>query len=84
MNRCVTTVRNDQEAQIILAYLAEAGIHAWPSGPPLTEGVATRDIYVDDPDLDRARQVLKEAQGVSEAELIQAEEDDAARRRQAS
>jgi hypothetical protein len=80
MNRCLTTVGNEQEARIVLAHLADARIHAWPSGPPLTEGVATRDIYVEDVDLDRARQVLKEAESVSEDELIQAEQDDAARR----
>jgi hypothetical protein len=51
--------------------LEEAGVHAWESnslgGPAGSAG--PRDIYVRDADLDRAMQVLKEAEDVDEDEL---------------
>lgn len=79
MASCVTSVGNDNEAHVVVERLAEAGIHAWPSGL-VGRGSAKRDIYVEDADLDRARSVLGVAEDISEAELIRAEEEDAARR----
>lgn len=71
MSRHLTTPINELEADIILARLKEADINAWESnslgGPQGSAG--PRDIYVDDTDLERAREVLREAQNVDEEEL---------------
>jgi Putative prokaryotic signal transducing protein len=78
VNRFVTQVGSEAQARVVVGRLAEAGIHGWPSGSSRVGGM--RDIYVDDVDWERAREVLQEAEDFSEAELIQAEEEDAARR----
>ena len=71
MARHLTTASNELEAEIILARLGEAGIHAWESnslgGRPGSAG--PRDVYVEHEDLERAREALREAQNVSEEEL---------------
>ena len=72
MARHLTTASNEFEADIILSRLDEAGIHAWESnslgGPAGSAG--PRDVYVDDDvDLERAKDVLREAQNVAEEEL---------------
>lgn len=83
MASCVITLQRDDGAGFLIERLSEAGIHAWPSHNGRS---TTCDIYVEDADFDRARAVIKEAERVrkeetvSEAELIQAEEEDAARR----
>jgi cold shock CspA family protein len=67
--------------------LRAAGVDAVSKGGPLSayaQDSGTQDIYVADADLERARDALKEDQGVSEAELVQAEEEDAAGRRRTS
>jgi hypothetical protein len=69
---------------MICARLREAGIEAVGKGGALSadaRDVGPQDIYVEERDLDRAREVLGTDEGVSEEELIQAEEEDAARRR---
>jgi hypothetical protein len=79
MARCVTTAGDESRARLIVERLAEAGIRAWSSG--IVElAPATRDVYVEDADLDRARSVLREAESISEDELVQAEEEDKAAR----
>jgi hypothetical protein len=75
--RLLTTVSNEAEAHMLLERLSEAGVRAWPSGLPQ---FPARDIYVEEADLERAREALQAA-GLSEAELVQAEEEDAAARR---
>jgi putative signal transducing protein len=79
VSRHLTTASNEFEADIVLSRLTEAGIHGWESnslgGRPGSAG--PRDIYVDDPDLERAMAVLKEAQDVSEEDLDALAEGDA-------
>jgi hypothetical protein len=71
VSRHLTTASNELEADIILSRLTEAGVRAWESnslgGRPGSAG--PRDIYVDDADLERAMQALKEAEDVDEDEL---------------
>jgi hypothetical protein len=80
--KLLTTASNASEAEIISARLAEAGIQAIVPGgdlPQLGAGGAGA-IYIEDEDLDRAREAMKAAESISEDELIQAEEQDAAAR----
>jgi hypothetical protein len=85
MSRYLTSVSNAFEAEMVLGRLADAGIHAAQQGtlvlgqPGGTAGA--QDIYVEDEDIDRAREALRVAESVTEDELVQAEEDDAARSR---
>jgi hypothetical protein len=80
MPRHLTTPRNEIEADIILSRLREAGISGWESnslgGPQGSAG--PRDIYVDDADVERAREVLRAAQDVDEGELEELAEDESA------
>ncbi len=81
--RLLTTVNGQPVAEIVCAQLREAGIRVVNKGYALSAERATfgpQDIYVEERDLDRAREVLKAAEGVSEDDLIKAEEEDAARR----
>jgi hypothetical protein len=84
----IVRAANEIEAQLICSRLSEAGIHSvqalvgWAGVPPygMREGAASpREISVDSRDAARAREILSQP-AVSEAELIQAEEEDAAHR----
>lgn len=81
--RLLTTVDGQPVAEVVCAQLREAGIGSVNKGNPLSAKRATfgpQDIYVEERDLDRAREVLTAAEGVSEDEVVKAEEEDAARR----
>jgi chromosome condensin MukBEF MukE localization factor len=82
MKRLVT-VSNGPEAELIVARLREAGIGAVARGGALAAALmelGTHEVYVEDDDLDRARAVIRSGEGMSEGELVQAEEEDAAAR----
>jgi Putative prokaryotic signal transducing protein len=75
--KIVTTVNNDLEAAVVCGRLAEADIHCMqqPSGRGGAWNPAgARDVYVAEKDLDRAREVLKTDEGLSEEELTREEE----------
>ena len=68
----VTSVSSEPEAALISARLSEAGIQAISQrsiGGPEWGVSGARDIYVDEHDLVRARELLKADEGVSEDEL---------------
>lgn len=72
MNRHLASAANEFEADMIIARVAEAGIHAWPSDSGSFGrggGGGPRDVYVDEADLATARAALANAESVSEAEL---------------
>jgi hypothetical protein len=77
MLKIATSVGSDMEAAMICGRLADAGIHSMQqsSGAGGREwGVGGGcDVYVEEEDLDRAREVLNDA-GVSEEELVREEE----------
>ncbi len=77
MSKYLMTVNNETEAHVVLRRLNDAGIRGYPQG---VVRLPQRDIYVEDADLDRARDLLKADEGISEDELIQAAEEDAAAR----
>jgi hypothetical protein len=68
-------------AELIRGRLSEAGIPSYASGDAIStyaRGAAGADsIYVDDADLERARQVLADAQDVSEDELCRLSDETA-------
>jgi len=72
VSRYLTTGSNEIEADIIVGRLSEAGIVAWQQGAlggrPGYAGA--RDVYVEEVDLEAAREALKAAQDVDEDELI--------------
>ncbi len=75
--RIVTTVNNDLEATVVCGRLSEAGIHCMqqPSGRGGTWNPAgARDVCVAPQDYDRACEVLKADEGMSEEELTREEE----------
>jgi Putative prokaryotic signal transducing protein len=79
MSTHLATVANEFEADMILTRLSEAGVRAWPSveGPFGRGGTGeTRDIYVEDADLERAREVLAAAESIGEDELRTLSEQD--------
>ncbi len=78
----LTTASNEFEADMILGRLSEAGVNAWQEGAlgPRSTGFGSCDIYVEEQDLDAARSALESAEGVSEADVIAAEQEDAAQR----
>jgi Putative prokaryotic signal transducing protein len=70
--RIVTTVSNEAEAEMVAERLSEAGIRhmARMAGGGIRLGAAAaRDVYVEERDLDRAREVLKVDEGFSDEEL---------------
>jgi len=70
--KIVTTVGNEAEAQMVAERLSEAGIRHMtrPAAGGIRLGAAAaRDVYVDDQDLDRAREVLAVDEGFTEEEL---------------
>jgi hypothetical protein len=77
MPRCVATTNNAMEAAVILGRLQEARVPAWPSRALTGRGsmAGVTDIYVEDGDLEAARQALATAQDVDEAELTRLAEE---------
>jgi len=70
--RIVTTVTNEAEAEMVAERLSEAGIRHMSrtaSGGIRLGAAAARDVFVDERDLDRAREVLKVDEGFSDEEL---------------
>ncbi|MGA2320293.1 MAG: DUF2007 domain-containing protein [Solirubrobacteraceae bacterium] len=70
--KIVTTVSNEAEAEMVAERLSEAGIRHMTrtaSGGIRLGAAAARDVYVEEQDLDRAREVLNVDQGFSEEEL---------------
>jgi hypothetical protein len=72
------------EAELMYQRLADFGIHAiWQRaiGGPYWGESGGQYVYVRADELERAREILAAGEDMSEAELIKAEEEDAARRR---
>jgi hypothetical protein len=70
--KVVTSVSSEPEAQLISARLSEAGIQAIARrsiGGPGWGVSGARDIYVEEHDLRRAREILAADESVSEDEL---------------
>jgi uncharacterized protein with PIN domain len=70
--KIVTTVSNEAEAEMVAERLSEAGIRHMSrtaSGGIRLGAAAARDVYVEERDLDRAREVLKVDEGFSDDEL---------------
>jgi len=68
----LTSVSSEPEAALISARLSEAGVQAISQrsiGGPEWGVSGARDVYVEEHDLVRAREVLKADEGVSEGEL---------------
>ena len=68
----LTSVSSEPEAALISARLSEAGVQAISQrsiGGPEWGVSGARDVYVEEHDLVRAREVLKTDEGVSEDEL---------------
>lgn len=79
----LTTATSQPEAETIRSLLQSAGIVVVIQGGALASrapALTGRDIYVDENDLDSARELLKNGSDISESELIEAEEADAAAR----
>lgn len=77
MKRLLTT-ENGPQAELIRSRLQDAGITALMHGGGLaayTQESGTQEIYVEDADLERAREVLKPYEDISEQELVEAEEE---------
>jgi Putative prokaryotic signal transducing protein len=75
--KIVTSVSNEPEAAMVCDLLSQAGIGAiqkQSSGVGSAwSGAGVRDVYVEEQDLDRAREVLNVG-GISEEELTREEE----------
>jgi uncharacterized protein YaaQ len=70
--KLVTSVSNEAEAEMVAERLSEAGIRftvRLASGGIRFGAAAARDLYVDEQDLDRARERLEVDEGFSDAEL---------------
>lgn len=76
--KILTTVPGNAEATMVVGDLEAAGVPATPQlstrADSLWGGPTPVDIYVDERDLDRAREVLN-TEAMSEDELLQAEEE---------
>lgn len=80
MSRFLISAPNELVADMIRQQLVAGGVPSLPVGnsaKPVT-GCAGFDIYVEDGDLQRAREILRAAESVSEAQLI-AESESAGR-----
>jgi len=78
----VTSVSSEPEAALVTARLSEAGIQAISQrsiGGPEWGVSGARDVYVEEHDLDRAREVLRADEGVSEDQLADLSDAAAAR-----
>lgn len=72
------TASSEFEASAIRGRLSEAGIQALEQGPLDDSGVVfahSRDIYVDDRDLERAKTTLRASEGLDEDELARQSEE---------
>jgi hypothetical protein len=70
--KILTSVSSEPEASLVTARLAEAGIQAIARrsiGGPEWGVSGARDLYVEEQDLDRARELLRADEGVSEDRL---------------
>jgi uncharacterized protein YaaQ len=70
--KLVTSVSNEAEAEMVADRLTEAGIRftvRLASGGIRMGAAAARDLYVDEQDLDRARETLETDEGFSDEEL---------------
>jgi len=70
--KILTTVGNEAEAEMVAERLSEAGIRhmSRTAGGGIRLGAAAaRDVYVEERDLDRARDALKADEGFSDEEL---------------
>jgi Putative prokaryotic signal transducing protein len=78
MIKLLTSVGSTAEADMVIALLQDAGIHVMPQrsiGGPEWGMSGARDVWVDEHDLARAREVLKASVGaVSEDELTRLSE----------
>lgn len=77
MARYLTTASSEFEADAIRGRLSEAGIQVLEQGPLDKVGAAfvhSRDIYVDDRDLERSKTALRASEGVDEDELARLSE----------
>jgi hypothetical protein len=79
MIKILTSVSTTAEADIIVALLQEAGIHVIPqraTGGPEWGFSGARDVWVEESDLERAREVLKADEGAfSDEELTRLSEE---------
>ena len=81
--KILATVPSSAEADIVVGDLAASGIQARQRPGALPGGLwgapGSREIYVEEQDLDRAREIL-DSEPMNEGELVRAEEEDAAAR----
>jgi hypothetical protein len=80
--KVITSVSSEPEAALVTARLSEAGIQAISQrsiGGPEWGVSGARDVYVEEHDLDRAREVLRADEGVSEDQLADLSDAAAAR-----
>jgi hypothetical protein len=76
MSSWLMAAPNEFVADAVCQQLLEAGVHPLPLGASARLGTLAgrRDIYVADGDLERARQILKEIEAVSDQELAKLSE----------
>jgi hypothetical protein len=78
VSRYLTTASSEFEADAIRGRLAEAGIPVIAQGAMDEHGIEfahTRDVYVNDGDLERAREILKSDERFDEDELARLSEE---------
>ena len=76
MMRLLTSAPNEFVADMICQRLMEGGVQVLPVGTsarPASLG-GGRDIYVEDADLERAREILRDAESLSDEDLSEATE----------
>lgn len=76
--KILTTVGNEAEAEMVAERLSEAGIRhmsRMAGGGIRLGAAAARDVYVDERDLARAREVLEADEGFSDEELARLSEE---------
>jgi hypothetical protein len=78
MIKILTSVGSTAEADMVIALLEEAGIHTMPQraiGGPEFGLSGARDVWVEEDDLERAREVLQASEGaISDEELMRLSE----------
>ncbi|HWJ49725.1 MAG TPA: DUF2007 domain-containing protein [Solirubrobacteraceae bacterium] len=79
MIKILTSVASTAEADMVIALLEEAGIQTMPQrsiGGPEFGLSGARDVWVEEADLDRAREVLKASEeSISDEELTRLSEE---------